>query len=122
MYVLYACIAESANAVLNVCLILHAHLSILLMHGKFIVVYIVCRTNFDPPQEELKKEFKTSYLPVTLAKLEKRAAENNSPEGWIFGTKVNTINHLHARSIMCIIRTVISNLSSLPAWLVYIPV
>ena len=40
------------------------------------------------PKGEMKEKFKTTHLPLTLAKLEKSAAENNCEEGWIYGSKV----------------------------------
>ena len=37
---------------------------------------------------ELKKEFEEKDVPRYLGALEKRATENNSADGWIYGTKV----------------------------------
>ena len=40
-------------------------------------------------QADAKKHFAENYLPLTLAKLEKTAALNNSTKGWIKGDKVS---------------------------------
>jgi len=37
---------------------------------------------------ELKKEFEEKDMPRYLGTLEKRVTENNSPDGWLYGTKV----------------------------------
>ena len=37
---------------------------------------------------ELKKEFEEKHIPRFLGALEKRATENNSTDGWIYGAKV----------------------------------
>lgn len=66
-------------------------------------------THTHTTQSEMKKAFKESYLPLTLVKLEKCAAENNCEEGWIYGTKVchpmhwsnvHTISTVHMSTIV----------------------